>query len=51
MPNINYVSGMISVLIPTRGRPENVKKVLISGFNNAASPDLVEFLFYVVFAS
>ena len=47
MPNINYVSGMISVLIPTRGRPENVKKVLISGFNNAASPDLVEFLFYV----
>lgn len=47
MINQNYVSGLISILIPTRARPENVKMVVSSAFNNAVLPELVEFLFYV----
>lgn len=38
---------MISILIPTRNRPENVRKVVDSIMSNASAGGLVEVLFYV----
>ncbi len=38
---------MISILIPTRGRPDNVRRVTNSIFSTAANPVEVEVLFYV----
>ena len=38
---------MISILTPTRGRPENVKRLVRSALSTAQFPDQVEFLFYV----
>lgn len=41
------VEGLISILIPTRGRPQNVRKVVSSAMATAKYPDSIEFLFYV----
>ncbi len=38
---------MISILTPTRGRPDNVKRLVDSIFNTAKFPDQIEILFYV----
>jgi len=38
---------MISVLCPTRGRPDNVKRLVESARETAANPDDVEFIFYI----
>ena len=38
---------MISILTPTRARPDNVKRLVDSAFSTARFPDQVEFLFYV----
>jgi hypothetical protein len=38
---------MISILTPTRGRPENVKRLVDSVFATAKNPGEVEILFYV----
>ena len=38
---------MISILTPTRGRPDNVKRLIDSAFSTARFPEQVEFLFYV----
>jgi hypothetical protein len=38
---------MISILTPTRGRPDNVKRLVESAISTARFPDQVEFLFYV----
>lgn len=40
---------MISILTPTRGRPENVKRLVKSVLSTARFPDEVEILFYVDF--
>jgi len=39
--------GLISILIPTRNRPKNVKRVVSSAFATASKPNKIEFLFYV----
>jgi glycosyltransferase involved in cell wall biosynthesis len=39
--------GLISILIPTRNRPKNVKRVVSSAFATASKPSKIEFLFYV----
>ena len=44
---MNYESNLISILCPTRSRPENVKRMVDSILSNADSPELCEFLFYV----
>lgn len=38
---------MISILTPTRGRPDNVKRLVDSALTTAKFPDEVELLFYV----
>lgn len=40
---------LISILIPTRGRPKNVKRVIRSALLTADKPNNLEFLFYVDF--
>ena len=40
---------MISILTPTRGRPENVRRLVNSVLTTAKFPDEVELLFYVDF--
>jgi hypothetical protein len=42
-----YTPGMISILCPTRGRPNNVLRKIESVFGTATNPNLVEILFYV----
>jgi len=42
-----YTLGLISILIPTRERPNNIKRVVSSALLNAKYPNLIEFLFYV----
>jgi hypothetical protein len=44
---MNYESNLISILCPTRSRPENVKRMVESILSNADSPELCEILFYV----
>jgi hypothetical protein len=44
---MNAESKMISILCPTRGRPENVKRLVESIISTAHSPELCEILFYV----
>lgn len=36
---------MVSVLVPTRGRPENVRRLLDSAYENSVGP--IEFVFYL----
>jgi hypothetical protein len=46
--NINTgTKDLISVLVPTRHRPVNVKKVISSALETADQPNKIEFLFYV----
>lgn len=47
MKEINYTPEMISLLIPTRDRPNNVRRTIESVKNTASRPELVEMLFYV----
>ena len=47
MKEINYTPQMISLLIPTRDRPSNVRRAVDSVKNTVSQPDLVEILFYV----
>ena len=47
MKEINYTPEMISLLIPTRDRPNNVRRTIDSVKKTARRPDLVEMLFYV----
>jgi len=42
-----YTPGKISILCPTRGRPENVLRKIESVFKTATKPNLVEIIFYV----
>ena len=44
---LDYVSGMISILCPTRGRPENVIRKVNSILSTSHRGDLVEIIFYV----
>jgi glycosyltransferase involved in cell wall biosynthesis len=44
---LDYVSGMISILCPTRGRPENVIRKVNSILSTSHRLDLVEIIFYV----
>ena len=44
---LDYVSGMISILCPTRGRPENVIRKVNSILSTSHRVDLVEIIFYV----
>src|SRR3989344_4010932 len=37
---------MISICLPTRGRPESFKKMCLSVLENAAEPDDIEFISY-----
>jgi len=43
---LDYVSGMISILCPTRGRPENVIRKVNSILSTSHRGDLVEIIFY-----
>jgi len=43
----SYTQGMISILCPTRGRPDNVVRKVQSILSTASEPNLVEILFYV----
>ena len=45
--HLSYVPGMISILCPTRGRPENVIRKVRSILSTSERPDLVEIIFYV----
>lgn len=45
--HLSYVPGMISILCPTRGRPENVIRKVRSILSTSHRPDLVEIIFYV----
>ncbi|NDF03089.1 MAG: glycosyltransferase family 2 protein [Actinobacteria bacterium] len=47
MKEISYTPEMISLLIPTRDRPDNVRRAINSVKNTASRPNLVEILFYV----
>ena len=47
MKEINYTPEMISLLIPTRDRPNNVRRTINSVKETASRPELVEMLFYV----
>ena len=40
-------NGVISILCPTRERPENVKKLVESARKMASKPEALEFIFYV----
>jgi len=42
-----YTEGFISILCPTRGRPENVKRLVDSVLSTASRSDYLEILFYV----
>lgn len=42
-----YKKNLISILVPTRNRPENVIKMVNSAIKHAENPNLIEFLFYV----
>lgn len=42
-----YTDGFISILCPTRARPENVKRLVDSILSNTSKSDYVEILFYV----
>ena len=42
-----YTSQMISLLIPTRDRPSNVRRTIESVKNTVSQPNLIEMLFYV----
>jgi hypothetical protein len=42
-----FTPGLISILTPTRGRPENVRRLIESVFSNAANPASIEIIFYV----
>ena len=39
--------GLISILVPTRNRPKNVKRLISSALKTADYPSRVEFVFYV----
>ena len=41
------VEGLISILVPTRNRPENVKRLISSALKTADYPNKIEFVFYV----
>ena len=43
----DFSKDLISVLCPTRERPENVIRLVNSAKATAKNPDLIEFLFYV----
>ena len=45
----NSTKDFISILIPTRGRPKNVKRVIKSALLTADKPNKLEFLSYVDF--
>jgi hypothetical protein len=45
--NNKFKKDTISILCPTRGRPDNVRKLVLSALTNAEKPDNIEFLFYV----
>jgi len=45
--NSNIVPGLISILIPTRERPENVIRLVNSVLSTASESRLVEIIFYV----
>ena len=47
--NSLFVEDKISILIPTRNRPTNVRKVVHSIMSNAFDSNLVEVIFYVDF--
>lgn len=38
---------MLSILVPTRGRPESVRHLIGSAVDTAADPEALEFVFYV----
>lgn len=38
---------LISILTPTRGRPDNIARLVNSALDTARQPDLLEFIFYV----
>jgi hypothetical protein len=42
-----YKNDVISILCPTRARPDNVKRLVESILSNAEKPELLEILFYV----
>jgi hypothetical protein len=42
-----FTPGLISILTPTRGRPDNVRRLVESIFSNAENPTNIEILFYV----
>ncbi len=44
---MNYKEGQISILIPTRLRPKNVKRLINSALKTAKDNSKLEFLFYV----
>ena len=47
MKELYYTSQMISLLIPTRDRPSNVRRTIESVKNTVSQPNLIEMLFYV----
>jgi|688.fasta_scaffold145857_1 hypothetical protein len=46
---VEYVADRISILCPTRMRPENVIRLVNSARSRARNPNLLEFIFYVDF--
>lgn len=44
---LNYKDGKISILVPTRLRPRNVKRLINSALITSKDPSKLEFLFYV----
>lgn len=38
---------LISILTPTRGRPDNITRLITSALDTARQPNLIEFVFYV----
>lgn len=40
-------SPLISILTPTRGRPDNITRLVTSAYDTAFRPNLIEFIFYV----
>jgi glycosyltransferase involved in cell wall biosynthesis len=45
--NQSYKNGLISILVPTRNRPKNVRRLVSSIFKNSANSNNIEILFYV----
>ena len=42
-----FEHGKVSILVPTRKRPENVRRLVLSILSNAHKPDQTEILFYI----